>query len=191
MKTQELNENVGTELASSNEIINIQIVIDTDKIIKDHTAPSQNPKAPTGLTHEYQFMVASTLASIGGQGKGELVFNAEVGDVVRFNAISEYNNMDNAVLVYSIDPFIGEKNNVFNEFSSKVYTKSVIQAVAGQSPIPPTFADVKFWFYETTVKQTGTENFQVSFGLYRRVRGQADPVLYGYFQWDPTIVVKF
>jgi hypothetical protein len=193
MKTQELNENTGIELASSNEIINIQIIIDTDKIISDLNKkgikPSQNKDLPTGLDHSYQFMVASTLASIKGQGTADLEFKAEVGDVVRFNAISEYNNMDNAVLMYNIKKFGG--TDVFNEFSSKVYTKKVIQAASGTSPLPPTFAEVKFWFYESSIAKSGTEDFNIHFALYTRVRGQENPVLYGYFYWDPRVVVKF
>lgn len=193
MKTQELNENVGIELASSNEIINVQIIIDTDKIISDMNKkgikPSQNKDAPTGLDHSYQFMVVSTLANIKGQGTADLEFKAEVGDVVRFNTVSEYNNMDNAVLLYQIKKFGG--TDVFNEFSSKVYTKKVIQAAGGTSPLPPTFADVRFWFYESSIAKAGTEDFDIRFALYTRVRGQENPVLYGYFYWDPRVVVKF
>lgn len=193
METQELNENVGIELASSNEIINVQIIIDTDKIISDMKkkgiTPSTNKDAPTGLDHSYQFMVVSTLANIKGQGTADLEFKAEVGDVVRFNTVSEYNNMDNAVLLYQIKKFGG--TDVFNEFSSKVYTKKVIQAAGGVSPLPPTFADVRFWFYESSIAKAGTEDFDIRFALYTRVRGQENPVLYGYFYWDPRVVVKF
>lgn len=195
MKTQESNENELVELASTNEIINVEIVIDTDKLISDMKkqgkTPSKIQSSPTGIDHTYQYMVVSTLANIKGQGTSELTFQAEVGDVVRFNTISEYNNMDNAVLLYGIEKFPGTVVNVFNDFSSKVYTKTVIQANNGQSPLPVSYADVKFWFYESSVAKAGTENFMISFALYTRVRGQANPVLYGYFQWDPTIVVKF
>jgi hypothetical protein len=189
MKTQELNENATVELASTNEIINVQIVIDTDKILKNFKSPSKDQNNPTGLDHTYQFMVVSTLANIKGQGTADLEFSAEVGDVVRFNAISEYNNMDNAVMMYGITKFGG--TDVFNAFSSKVYTKTAIQANNGQSPLPPVFASETFWFYESSIAKAGTEDFMIRFALYTRVRGQENPVLYGYFHWDPRVVVKF
>jgi hypothetical protein len=193
MKTQELNANATAELASSNEIINVQIVINTDKVVNDMTkrgiTPSKDQNNPTGLDHSYQFMVVSTLANIQGQGTADLSFTAEVGDVVRFNAISEYDNMDNAVLMYGITKFGG--TDVFNAFSSKIYTKTAIQANNGQSPLPPVFVNETFWFYESSIANSGTEDFMIRFALYTRVRGQQNPVLYGYFQWDPRVVVKF
>jgi len=183
------NQEDGTVLESTNEIINIEMIIDTDKIMSKYplqTNPNQNN--PVGLDHTYQYMVASTLSAQSGSGTGDLSFKANVGDVVRFNMISEYDNFDNAVIMYNVGKFGGDA--VFGPFSSKVFTKTAVIPATGTSPLPPTFEPMKFWYYETDILKTGTENFNISFALYKRDRNNPNPVLYGYFYWDPTVIVK-
>jgi nematocidal protein AidA len=176
-----------TDLKSSFQITNIQVTIDTDRLIQNFPNPSKDQNKPTGVDHSYQFMVASNVTAITGQGGADLNFAATVGDVIRLYGTSEYNNMDNAVIIYGINKFGG--TNVFSNFETKLFTKVAVLPTPPNS-LPPTFESQKFGFYEADVVNTGTENYTIQFAVYVRDRSQANPVLYGYFYWDPTITVK-
>ena len=168
-----------------NEIINIQIVIDTDKVIKDHPSPSKDQNNPTGLSHQYQYMVVSGNEQITGQGTADLNFKAFTGDIVRITMVSEYNNLDNPILVYKINKFGG--NDVFSQFNSETITTKTVEP-SSPNVLPPVVEERKFWYYQANVNNPGTENYQVWFAMYQRVRG-GNPQLFGYFYWDPTITV--
>jgi hypothetical protein len=182
MEASKLNEDI--QINSKNNITNIQITINTDILINRYHTPSIVHARPTWIDRDLEFIVVSNQTSIGGQGSSDLIFSASAGDVVRIYGTSEYNNMDNAVLIYRIAKHGGY--DVFSPFISRKYGQ---QADSAQG-LPPVFKQMGFWFYETSVQKAGTEKWYVSFALYIRVRGQVDPVLYGYFYWNPTVVVK-
>jgi hypothetical protein len=190
MKTEEIYEKANDfEINSVNENINVQIIIDTDKIINDYRTPSEDENSPIAIDHNYMYMVVSTPnAAIGHENASNLLLSAEVGDLIRFNALSEYNNMDNSVLLCEIKKVKG--TNVFGKFKSKVYNKIAIEAAIGESPLPAVFSKKTFWFYESHIKRTGKEIFSLKFALYKRIRGQKDPVLFGYFSLNQIVVVK-
>ncbi|HRB70979.1 inclusion body family protein [Flavobacterium sp. WV_118_3] len=171
-------------------ITNIQVIIDTDKIINDYPkGGSTDSTKPTGIGHQYQYMVASNLTGSAGSGTADLVINAVSGDVVRFNAVSEYDNFNNAVIIYNIQKFGG--TDVFGPFTSKVFTAAGVQPSAGASPLPiQQVSGMSYWFYQADVIKPGTENYNVSFALYTMDRASGNMKLFGYFVWDPTIIVK-
>jgi hypothetical protein len=190
MKTEEIYEETNDSLVNSiNEIINVEIIIDTDRVINDFETPSVDDESPITIDHNYMYVVVSTPNETVGNGKNiNLKLSAEVGDVIRFNSISEYNNMDNSVLLCEVKKVKGA--NVFGKFKSKVFNKISIEAAIGESPLPPVFVKRAFWFYESSVKKMGKETFSLKFALYVRKRGQQDPVLWGYYICDQVIVVK-
>jgi hypothetical protein len=190
METETNSIDLALDGASTSQFINVQIIIDTDKIIKDYPNPSKNSKSPTQIGLLYEYMVVSTDNLIKGQGTSSLEFSAENGDIVRFNAISEYYNMDNPVLIYGLGP-IGGSPNVFGTFISTTIEKTGIIPGSGIETIPPNFTKMKFWYYQSTVEKSGTENFNIKYAIYQRVRGKENPELFGYFQYDPKIIVKF
>ncbi len=171
-------------------ITNIQVIIDTDKIINDYPkGGSTDSTKPTGIGHQYQYMVASNLTGSKGSGTADLEINAVSGDVVRFNAVSEYDNFNNAVIIYNIQKFGG--TDVFGPFTSKVFTAAGVQPSAGASPLPiQQVSGMSYWFYQADVIKPGTENYNISFALYTMDRASGNMKLFGYFVWDPTIVVK-
>lgn len=171
----------------ANYITHVNITINTDAVIRDYPNPSKDSGKPTGIGHSYEYMVASNNTAISGQGGADLNFAAAVGDTVRFYGTSESNNFDNSVLIYGIVKFGGE--NVFSDFVSQSFVKKDTYP-SGKSVLPATFRDNEFYFFEADVINRGTENYKVQFALYVRDRSKEDPVLYGYFQWDPTITVK-
>ncbi|MBF7092097.1 inclusion body family protein [Flavobacterium sp. ALJ2] len=188
----ELKNSQTLDAALSNvaQITNIQIIIDTDKIQNDFPGGgSKDSTKPTGIGHQYQYMVASNLTGSAGSGTADLVINALSGDVVRFNAVSEYDNFNNAVIIYNIQKFGGA--NVFSDFTSRVFSAPGVQPSAGASPLPiQTVNTMTYWFYQADVITSGTENYNISFALYTLDRPSGTMKLYGYFVWDPTIIVK-
>lgn len=174
-------------LSTSQEIINIQVVIDTDAITTDHTSPSQDPNNPTGLNHTYMYMVATRGNTITGSGGADLNIKADVGDVIRWYAVSEYGNFDSAVVIYKLAWYAQDK--VFDGETFSVYNRTGILPANGTA-LPVGFSDQNFWFNQATVINKGTEQYNVQFALYVRQRGVNDPVLYGYFYWDPTVTVQ-
>ena len=172
------------------QITNIQIIIDTDKIQNDYpNGGSKDSTKPTGIGHQYQYMVSSNLAGSNGSGTADLTITALVGDLVRFNAISEYDNFNSAVIMYNVQKFGG--SNVFGDFTSKVFTAPGVQPSTGASPLPiQTVNNMTFWFYQADVISSGTEQYNISFALYTLDRTSGTMKLFGYFVWDPTIIVN-
>ncbi len=166
--------------------INILITMDTDQLRKDYPNPSKDEKSPTGIGHNYGYMVASGTTVNSGQGTGDLDFNALVGDTVRAFATSGSDNFEDAVLLYGMPKFSG--TDVMSPFAYQVFEKSTV--VAGlTTPLPPQIVIENFWFFQASVIKQGTEGYKVQFGLYIRDLKTGQPVLYGYFSWDPTIRV--
>lgn len=164
--------------------INVQITIDAQGIVNSYSNPSQDQNSPTGIAHNFGFMVA-TSNTISGSGTGNLNFSAQVGDTVRFFGVSASNNFEDAILLYGINAFSGTQ--VFSSFSNLTFTKNGVSP-SGPSVLPAHIGSQQYWFYQSSVVQAGTEGYKVVFALYTR-DSNGNPQLYGYFQWDPTITV--
>lgn len=95
------------ELKSSNSIVNVIVVIDTDALIEafENNNPSQDSGNPTGIGHQYAYMVVTSEQVIGGSGTADLNFKANVGDVIRWTGTSESANFDAGVLIYGLPQF--------------------------------------------------------------------------------------
>lgn len=168
------------------KIFNILITIDTDTVKKNYPNPSKDSTKPTGIAHNLGFMVATGTTVTSGQGTGDLNIQALVGDTCRAFATSGSDNFEDAVLLYGMPMYSGVQ--VFSTFLYRNYTKSTVVPNSETSPLPAKIADEDFWFFQADVVKKGTENYKVQFGLYTRdPNGQ--PTLFGYYEWDPTIVV--
>lgn len=167
--------------------INILIAIDTDSV-KTIPNPSKDSNNPTGIAHNLGYMVASGTTVNSGQGTGDLDINALVGDTVRAFATSGSDNFEDAVLLYGMPQFGGV--TVMSPFSYISFTKSTVVAQSATTPLPARIVDEMFWFFQASVVVKGTEQYMVQFGLYLRDATTGQPVLYGYFAWDPTIRVQ-
>jgi hypothetical protein len=132
-------------------------------------------------------MVATGTSVNRGQGTGDLDFNALVGDTVRSFAVSGSDNFEDAVLLYGMPRFSGD--TVLGTFIYQNFNKSTVVANSAVTPLPARITEEVFWFYQASVATKGTEGFMVQFGLYTRDPNSGQPVLYGYYQWDPTIRV--
>ncbi len=170
------------------KIINIQITIDTDGVRKAYPKPSQNSNSPTGIGHDYGFMVATGTTVNSGQGTGDLSIQALVGDNVRTFGVSGSNNFEDAVLIYNMPRYSGSQ--VLGPQSNQEFTKSTVVPGSTTAPLPPNIVNQMFWFLEADVVAAGTENYKVQFGLWTRDDQTGQPKLFGYYQWDPQITVK-
>ena len=169
------------------KIINILITIDTDMVLKNYPNPSQNPNSPTGIAHNLGYMVATGTTINSGQGTGDLNINALVGDTVRAFATSGSDNFEDAVLLYGMPRFSGDQ--VFSAFNYQNFTKSTVVPNSTTTVLPARVVDETFWFYKADVVAKGTEGYMVQFALYTRDPNTGQPVLKGYYAWDPTIKV--
>lgn len=165
--------------------INILISIDTDRV--KQIAGSQDPTTPTGIGHDMGYMVATGTTVNSGQGTGDLDINALVGDTVRAFAVSGSDNFEDAVLLYGMPKFQGDQ--VFGTFIYQNFQKSTVIPNSPTTPLPASITTETFWFYQASVAASGTEGYMVQFGLYTRDPNNGQPVLKGYYAWDPTIRV--
>ncbi len=172
---------------SKNKIINVNIIIDTTRLMKTFTSPSTDQNNPTGIDHTYQYMVVADGTNINGQGTGDLSFTAIQGDVVRFYAVSEYNNYDSPVILYNLFKYGGDDVFTNPNFELQQFPDVVTVGPASFNPLVlqnpnPT---QNFWFAQNTVNKKGTENYGLRFAVYN-----SDLSIFGYFSWDPAITAK-
>ncbi len=157
---------------------------------KNYPNPSKDPNNPTGINHSSQYMICSDPRGIiSGQGTADLNFKANPGDSVWFRGTSIYQNSDDAVIVYGIVYWSGDK--VFNQFTPVLVkrNRAVMPNVDTTNGLPAVQAPISFTSLNTTVKQSGTENFYVYFALYTLADDGQSQNLYGYYYWDPTCTV--
>lgn len=169
------------------KIINILITIDTDGVKKNYPNPSKDQNNPTGIGHQYGFMVSTGTTINSGQGTGDLSIKALVGDTVRAFATSGSDNFEDSVLLYGMPMYSGQQ--VFSDFSYQSFTKSAVVPNSKTAPLPAKTSEEVFWFFQADVVSKGTENYKVQFGLYTRDPDNGNPVLFGYYNWDPQITV--
>ncbi|MBN3341821.1 inclusion body family protein [Pectobacterium brasiliense] len=178
------------ELNSTNNVINVIVIIDTDRIINDPNihSVSKDPAHPTQIGHQYSYMVAPNQSVKSGEGTGDLNIQANRDDVIRWTGLSESCNSDSSVLIYGLPRYAG--NTVFTgvEFVNSGRLEVEPQETNHTSPLPVKLTEQKHWYAQATINELGTENYQVQFALYYRPHG-GNQELYGYFQWDPTITV--
>lgn len=167
--------------------INILITIDTDAVKAQYPSPSKNQAAPTGISHNMGYMVATGTKINSGQGTGDLSITALVGDTVRAFATSGSENFEDSVLLFGLPKFSGA--DVFGPFNYQNFTKSAVVPQSTSAPLPARIVDEDFWFYQASISKKGTEGYMVQFAMYTRDPDSGEPVLFGYFQWDPTITV--
>jgi hypothetical protein len=170
-------------------VINVLIVIDTDYVRANYPTPSQDPTQPTAIDHNSEFMICTgSRAAVTGQGTADLQFTANPGDVVRFYGQSIYGNAEDAVILYGIAYQTG--GQVFNPFTTGAITRSGAAVPTIPNGVPATNLAANFISLDSMVATQGTEHFIVYFGLYVLDGTGENQTLFGYYCWDPSIVVQ-
>ncbi|UIK01142.1 inclusion body family protein (plasmid) [Rhizobium leguminosarum] len=192
MATAPENSKADDVFAASPQQVNILVVIDTE-YVKAHYPPNSSissPDKPPGIDHNSQFMICTgSRGAVTGQGTADLSFKANVGDNVSFTGVSIYDNSDDAVIIYGIQYWNGDK--VFNQFVPNVVTrkKAVFPNPETSNGLPPLQEQMTFATYDAKVARSGKENFYVYFALYKLSDDGQSQNLYGYYCWDPQIIV--
>ncbi len=190
-KNPEIKGAIRKSFAVGAEIINVNMIIATDQLIEKYPNPSKDPNSPTGIGHNFAYMVASGAAlNPTGSGTGDLAFGAAIGDVVRFTAVSEYNQFRQSVVMYDMFYISGDHIFQNDDFDLKTATGVKTPFPTSFSDFNVKFVDQDFYWGENNISSAGTENYGLRFALYQLERGKQDPTLLGYYQWDPQITVK-
>ena len=180
-------------METESDLINkiyVQLTVDTDRLVdacingKIHI--SKDADTPSVIDRFYVLAIASNGALIKDKTHKVISLRANVGNYIQFHGVSEYNNMDNPILIYAVDKYSG--NDVLDDFVSR---KLILPALEpGKDVLPPIFADMDFWYLGAIAVHKGTGIFNIKFALYQRDRKQEDPILYGFFCWQLKIVVR-
>ncbi|OOV18262.1 inclusion body family protein [Flavobacterium sp. LM4] len=175
--------------AASAAQIDILVVIDTE-YIKSHFPRNTDPNNAPGIDHNSQYMIGySPRGIVSGQGTADLSFRANVGDYVSFRGSSIQQNSDDSVILYGIKYWVGDK--VFNTFTTNIVTRNrAVQPNPDQpNGIPPVLTVQNFTSYDSKIARGGTENFYVYIAVYTLASDGQTQELYGYYYWDPQVVV--
>ncbi|KIX21499.1 DNA-directed RNA polymerase subunit beta [Flavobacterium sp. 316] len=176
-------------LAASSAQIDVLVVIDTE-YIKNNFPKNTDPKKAQGINHNSQYMICySPRGIVSGQGTADLSFKANVGDNVSFRGTSIQQNSDDSVILYGIEYWKGDK--VFNTFTTNIVTRNraVQPNPEQQNGIPPVLTTQNFTSYDSKIARGGTENFYVYIAVYTLASDGQTQELYGYYYWDPQVVV--
>ncbi len=173
-------------MESTENVVNIQITIDTDGIMSDFSPnPSPNPNNPVGTNHRYSYMVATSANVFSAQTEGtaDLEIQANVGDYINWHITSEYGNVKNPVIMTDIFKYSG--TNVFNNITPTSVTENTV-VMDSESQV--SLQNQTFSFFSAHIENAGTEGYGVVFALYYVDNDEYK--IYDYYKWDPTIIIE-
>src|ERR1700712_1666897 len=81
--------------------IDIRVTIDTDSVLRPRESPGESP-SPTGIARGQVSRVVPASRGVKNQGAGDVVFEAGVGDALRFFISSGSNNFEQIVFLENI-----------------------------------------------------------------------------------------
>ncbi len=172
-------------------MFNVMIVIDTDYLKRHYPNLSINPKKPTNIDHNSQFMICGgSQGVISGQGTADLQFEAYIGDNISFRGTSISGNSDDAIIVYGIEHWQGD--TALDSFTTELVERAhaVVPNMDTQNGLPPSNIRRNFISYNSKVRRAGCEIFYVQFGLYQLAEDGQTQQLKGYYYWDLGITVQ-
>lgn len=169
------------------KFIDISVVFDTVTLEGKYPNPSKNSSSPTGIQHADAFMVAPSVVVKSGQATADLTIQALVGDTIRWRSESLSGNTDQSAIIYKIAKFSG----------TQVTSDPVMMVAYPTMPIPNaanpttynsvnTQADI---YMNCNVLTKGTEGYQVWFYIVNKDPNTGALSTFGYYYWDPSIVV--
>jgi hypothetical protein len=178
-------------MPNSSQPISVLLVVDTDSIQAQCANPSQDAGNPTAIDHQGHYLICNRpRGRVGGQATADLNFKAQVGDQVSFFATSVYNNSDSAVILYAIQH--RSDSEIFHPFSPELAVRkaAVKPDPDSQYGIPPVRQRVSFTTFSSQIKRYGIQRFHLCLAVYVLGEDGQTQNLYGYFLWDPTIMVS-
>ena len=169
------------------DIIDIEIVVDTDNLMSANPNASKDPNNPTAVGHNYAYMVAPNEYVKSGQASGDLSLSVDVGDTIRWRMTSQSGNTSYSANLQNIARFANDQitGTVTGELLEP--QSPVPGTTPGTIDLPPTYTTTsQYDFYLTAdIVQAGTESYNVSFVVLQYHASQLQ--ILGYFVWDPTL----
>jgi Inclusion body protein. len=169
------------------KFIDISVVFDTATLETKYANPSHDSAHPTGIQHADAFMVAPSVVVQSGQATADLTIKALVGDTIRWRSESLSGNTDQSAVIYKIVKYSGVQ--VTSDPTMLVaYPTVPIPNAANPTTYTAvnTQADV---YMNCNVLIKGTEGYQVWFYIVNKDQNTGALTTFGYYYWDPTIVV--
>lgn len=177
------------------DVINLQIVADTNSIVAAYPELSRNPDKPTVIDNQYCYMIGPPGVVVQGLGTKNLILalappdDSKTSQIVRWRGLSLSGNSDCASVLYkmwsplklfSIRQVLSESECV--EVSSEVPLPVLSK---GQNTMPPSFTTVLSpdYFLQATVLRSGSLRVRAMFYLTAPDEVSGKPVLLGYVQW--------
>src|ERR1700712_3449400 len=81
--------------------IDIRVTIDTDSVLRPRESPGDDA-SPTRIAQDQGYLVVTASRGVKNQGAGDVVFEAGVGDTLRFFISSGSNNFEQIVFLENI-----------------------------------------------------------------------------------------
>lgn len=174
-------------------IIDVEVVIDTQTLLQSSYKPSNDPNNPTGLPHVgFAYMIAQPTFVSSGQASGNLSLNALVGDVIQWRMLSLSGNSGQAAVLYGVPQFAGSivTGAVTGQIEQPYEPLATLQA-DGNNYNPPQYSTITAndYFLQADITGHGTEQYKVCFYITTPNAQTGQPTLAGYYYWDPTITV--
>lgn len=174
-------------------IVDIEIVVDVDRLMATTPNPSQDPEHPTMVGHNYAYMIAASHYVTSGQATGDLSISARSGDNIRWRMVSQSGNTHYSANLMNITHLSG--NHIMSGTEGKLLKvrEPFPGTTLGDIPLPPSgdhaFAAEKQYeyFVESNLVDEGYENYNVLFVVYEYDDGLQ---LKGYFGWDPRVTSR-
>jgi len=171
-------------MANTPNNIHVLVVIDTVHVKKIY-GKQGTPEKPHPINHIGEYMLVTGSPSVSAQGTADVTFTANLGDYVSFHGTSVFGQTDDAILIYGIR----NTEQVFNKFTYNGFTLNgaVLPDISKDNGLPALHSRSTFYSFESRVIRTGKDLFNLQFALYERDGENQN--IYGYYEWDPTIIV--
>ncbi len=172
-----------TEIFSSptrrRRTINFRVTIDTDSISQPADRPGDVAN-PMSIARDHGYMVVTASQGVENQGTGDVVFDADAGDTLRFFISSGANNFEQAVLLEEIRHASGD--DILKDFKSQILEATVIAPHSQTDVLPARLVKKRFQFYHCIIANYGTGSYDLVFALYDR-NEEGQPRLISHYRW--------
>ncbi|MEA5258732.1 AidA/PixA family protein [Arcicella aquatica] len=167
-----------------NTIVNINIIVFTEQLIKDYPEPSQDPSNPTQVANSCVYVV-----KFGQQNKkitgfvGEhLNINASKDLQINFFMSSETSNYDTPVILYEMNL---QKSIEHNPLQLKMFPKVKTIAPKSFNPLVCETIEKDFWFYTGFFNKHNKSEYGLRFSVY----SDENLNILGYFQFNLSLSI--
>jgi nematocidal protein AidA len=174
--------------------INIVMVFDTQSIMSAYPSPSSSSSNPTPVAHNDIYMITQpgfvTSTSPTTMATADLNITALTGDTIRWYATALSGDLPTYVIPYAIAGF---STTTIMAAPTPLETQPTVPVPTLPFPTSgnPAYTSVveTNYFLQSTVANSGTEQYSVSFMVVQQQQNGTLATV-GYYNWDPTVTVN-